>query len=90
MDSILRPQAVTEKIEELNRLTKQYPDYLPIEVVANFFRAKPDGIRAYIDNSPRPFGISWQRMGKVNRAYKIPTAMFYLWYTGAAGYREEA
>ncbi|MDU7339327.1 MAG: hypothetical protein E7L17_14585 [Clostridium sp.] len=89
MQNILAPEVITKKIDELNGLVDQYPDFLPVEVVSRFLCAKSDGIRAYIDNAPNPFGISWQQMGKQNRAFKIPTVKFYLWYTNGFGYRKE-
>lgn len=89
MQNIMAPAVITNKIMELNKIVEENPVYIPLEVCAEFLKVKPNGLRAYLDNAPHPFGISWQQMGKLNRAFKIPTVKFYLWYTNGEGYREE-
>ena len=89
MQNIMAPESVTRKIMELNEIVEENPVFIPLGVIAKFLGADDGGIRAYLDNAPHPFGISWQQMGKANRAFKIPTVKFYLWYTNGAGYGKE-
>ena len=85
MTSLPILSCITEKIQQLNQLVEQYPDAIPLPVVARFMGVADEGLRAYIDNTPNAFGISWKRMGAVNRAYKIPTIRFYAWYRNGLG-----
>lgn len=85
------PQPVRSKLEELETLVEKYPDYIPIPVLASFLGANAEGLRNSIEKGNAPFGICWQkevRHGKLtrpgNRAYKVPTATFWLWYTNNA------
>lgn len=78
------PEAIVEKLKELDELVEKYPQYIPINECADFLGAKKDGLRAAIENGKCPFGISWQCMGSVNRGFKIPTVTFYMWYTQGA------
>lgn len=80
MDDIPVPQCVTDDLLGLNHLAEQYPKAIPLPAVAQFMGVTDEGLRAYIDNNPNAFGISWKRVGAVNRAYKIPTVRFYSWY----------
>lgn len=65
--------------ENLEKLCKDYPLYIPVDVLAEFLHVKPAGLRASIDQGRCPFGFSWT-LG--NRSgYKIPTATFKAWYT---------
>ena len=87
MDLVI-PKEIIDKIEELNQIVHQYPDTIPVPVLAKFLGVADEGLRAYIDNSREPFGISWQQMGKQNRAFKVPTVKFYFWFTnGAVGFK---
>ena len=89
MQSISTPAQVTGKISELNQITKDYPLSIPISVIAKFLDCDGSSVRAYLGSSPCPFGMAWQKSGKANRAFKIPTAKFYLWYTNGIIFREE-
>lgn len=80
MTEIPIPECVADKLLRLNQLAEQYPDNIPLPEAAKFMGVADEGLRAYIDNTPNAFGISWKRMGAVNRAYKIPTIRFYSWY----------
>ena len=80
MDDIPIPQCVADDLLGLNRLVEQYPKAIPLPAVAQFMGIADEGLRAYIDTNPNAFGISWKRVGAVNRAYKIPTVRFYSWY----------
>jgi hypothetical protein len=85
MTEIPIPKCLVDKLQRLNQLAEQYPDSIPLPVVAGFMGFADEGLRAYIDNNPNAFGISWKRMGAVNRAYKIPTIRFYAWYRNGLG-----
>ena len=80
LTDIPMPEALRDKLSALNELAQTYPDKIPLPVVAHFMGLADEGIRAYIDNNPNAFGMSWQQLGAVNRAYKIPTMRFYAWY----------
>lgn len=75
------PKAIVDKLIELDQLVALNPQYIPLIECASFLGAKSDGLRASIENCKCPFGISWQCMGAANRAFKIPTVTFYMWYT---------
>ena len=79
------PKPVLDKLIELNQIIEEHPVYIPLPVVASFLGAKPEGLRMSIEKGQCPFGVSWQRLGKVNKAYKIPTLTFYMWYTQGIG-----
>lgn len=73
------PAVVTNRIVELNNLVSANPLYLSVADVAEFLHMKPAGLRSAIEHGSCPFGFGW-KLGE-NRACKIPTATFYLWYT---------
>lgn len=75
------PTVIKKKMNELNELIEKNPDYISVVELAKFLKMKPDGLRNCIDNGKCPFGIGWKINARGNRAYKIPTATFYLWYT---------
>lgn len=79
------PDSIKTKITELNQLAEQYPDVIPLPEAARFMKISPEGLRAYLDNNAVPFGMTWQQMGAVNKAYKIPTVRFYAWYRNGLG-----
>lgn len=90
------PQAITDKIKELDRLIEKYPDYIPVPVLADFLHTKTDGIRAYLKSGNCPWGFSWEldvpdirfngkkleTTHKGSTGYKVPTVPFYKWFTG--------
>ena len=47
---------------------------------AAFLGMDADSLRASIEHGGCPFGLGWQKDIRGNRAFKIPTATFYLWY----------
>ena len=65
--------------ERLEKLCKDYPLYIPVDVLAEFLHVKPAGLRASIDQGRCPFGFSWTLGSR--SGYKIPTATFAAWYT---------
>jgi hypothetical protein len=80
MSEIPIPKSITDKLLKLNQLAEAYPDKIPLPALAHFMGMADEGIRAYIDNNPNAFGMSWQQLGAANKAYKIPTVRFYAWY----------
>ncbi|WP_035317110.1 hypothetical protein [Clostridium sp. MSTE9] len=79
------PESLRQKIIELNSLAERYPDIIPLPEVARFMKISPEGLRAYLDNDSVSFGMTWHKMGAVNKAYKIPTVRFYAWYRNGLG-----
>lgn len=81
------PQPIKDRIGELDKLVEEHPVYIPLPVVSKFLRANPEGLRACIESGKCPWGISWKKDIRGNKAFKIPTVTFYFWYVGAA-YRQ--
>jgi hypothetical protein len=75
------PDAVADSIKKLQELVQKYPQFIPLPECATFLGMDRDGLRRAIETNTCPFGIAWQRPGAANRAFKIPTATFYFWYT---------
>lgn len=65
--------------EQLEKLCKDYPVYIPVDILAEFLHVKPAGLRASIKQGRCPFGFSWS-LGE-RSAYRIPTITFVAWYT---------
>ena len=85
---IFIPKVITEQLEALNELVERNPTYIPIPELAKFLHVNPSGIQASIENGWCPFGIAWIQDGAVRKAYKVPTATFYLWYVQGCGFRK--
>lgn len=86
MAELIRPpKSVARKLQELRELCNAHPDYLSVGDVAKFTGTKPDGIRNSIELGNCPFGFCWQLNQGGNKAFKIPTVTFYLWYTQQTG-----
>lgn len=91
MQNILAvPRPVVDKLDELNVLIEKYPAYIPLTSAAAFLGMHSDGLRASIEHGGCPFGIAWQKDIHGNRAFKIPTPTFYLWYTQGGPFRWQA
>lgn len=82
---ISAPQTITEQIDALNELCKQYPTKIPVEACAKFLGISGQALRAMIEGRRCPFGLGWLREGAGNRAFIIPTLTFYLWVTTPNG-----
>lgn len=76
----MTPQVVQDKIGQLNDLVNKYPDAIPLQEVANFLGLDGRSLRSYLQSNPFAFGMSWIKPGAENRAFRIPTTKFYLWY----------
>lgn len=89
MSNLLKiPEPVERSLEQLNQLVEKHPIYLPVGEVAEFMGMDHDGLRRSIETGNCPFGIGWQKGLTGNRAFKIPTTTFYLWYTNGIGFRK--
>lgn len=88
LETMKIPKPIVEQIEALDRLVEEHPVYIPLPEIAKFLKANPEGIRACIESGRCPWGISWKKDIKGNKAFKIPTVTFYFWYIGAA-YRQD-
>lgn len=64
-------------------LMQQYPDRIPVNAVAEFLGCAPDTVRAWVEAGN--MGICERKIGKQNRAFLIPTAMFLRWYLRYSG-----
>lgn len=77
-----RPAWLKAKIEALDELCADYPDTIPIEVAAKFFKIDPNQIRVWAMKNPdNPFAIG---IGGEKGRYgytRILTIPFYLWCT---------
>lgn len=81
------PKFLPEKIDELNALCEQNPIKLSVSAAADFLGLDKDSLRAAIECGNCPFGLGWQKEGKGNRGFFIPTVTFWLWFMQGAGYR---
>lgn len=81
------PKPVSDKLDELNELIERNPLYIPLIEAARFLGMDDDGLRASIEHGACPFGLGWKKDIRGNRAFKIPTATFYLWYTQGGPFR---
>lgn len=75
------PQPIIKKLKELERIIEENPSYIPLPVVASFLGANAEGLRACIEAGNCPFGICWRKNVRGNKAFKIPTLTFFMWYT---------
>lgn len=66
-------------LEELNVLVTTYPRWIPISAASKFLHAKPEALRASIEQGSCPFGFCWKLGDRM--AYKLPTVTFFCWYT---------
>lgn len=75
------PKPVSDKLQELNQLVEENPQYISVPVIARFLGMNAEGLRASIEHGQCPFGLAWQKTAAASKAYKIPTVTFYMWYT---------
>lgn len=84
---LMIPQPVADRLEALNQLVDQHPQYIPVPDVAALMGMDPASLRASIDTGNCPFALGWQKDIKGYKAYKVPTVPFYLWYTQGVGFK---
>lgn len=77
------PEPIMEKLNELNKIAYDHPVNIPVQVCAKFLGISIDCLRAWLSQDRCAVGMGWQKAGKENRAFCIPTTQFYLWYTNS-------
>lgn len=75
------PSPILEKLDELEMLVEENPVSIPLRDCADFLGMNADSLRRSLEMGQCPFGIGWQKQEGGNRAFKIPTVTFWLWYT---------
>lgn len=71
--------AIAPKLNQFANILEQYPDAIPIVVVADFFGTSPEGLRTSLREERCPVGYGWKAGGK--SGFCIPTIRFYFWVT---------
>lgn len=72
------PQCVIDRLRELTELCKKYPVSIPLPEAAKFYGLEPPSLREALINGTCPIGFGWQKVVGGNRAYCIPTHLFYV------------
>lgn len=65
--------------DDLEKLLKKFPIYIPVSAAAAFLHMAPEALRASMEQGRCPFGFSW-KLGD-RSGYKIPSIAFYTWLT---------
>lgn len=73
------PQAIQERIEELEKIVAEYPHKIPLSVAADYLDMNTDGLMTALIRGNTPFGMAYQKQDGGNRVSVIPTLTFYLW-----------
>ena len=76
----MMPTAIADKLHRLTEICEQYPDAVPVDVVAKFNGTHPESLRNSLKEGTCPFGYAWNRGSR--SGFSIPTIRFYLWITG--------
>lgn len=77
---------MTDKIKEflkkddakIESLIERYPEKVPVKEAAELLGCCPATIQTALESGK--LGFSERKLGKVNRAFVIPTAHFVRWY----------
>lgn len=77
--------AIRQKLAELERIVREHPLKIPIEVAADFLGINREGLMAALMRGNAPFGFAYQKQDGGYRVPVIPTVSFYLWYSNATG-----
>lgn len=77
-------KAITPKLGQFANILEQYPDAIPITVVADFFGTSPEGLRTSLREERCPVGYGWKAGAKYG--FCIPTIKFYFWVTARGGF----
>lgn len=77
----MTPKAILEQTKEFYQLIDANPQCIDLPDVAQFLGVNAEWLRCAIDQGRASFGFSWKKAGKGNRAYKIPTLVFWNWVT---------
>ena len=78
-------EQIKERLAELERIVKEHPLKIPLEVVADFLGINREGLMAALIRGNAPFGFAYQKQDGAYRVPVIPTVSFYLWFTNATG-----
>lgn len=73
MNLLKLPEESEAEVRELRELCNQRPVYIPLPKAAAFFETDAESLRCSIEQGKCPFGISWYKDSKGNRAFKIPS-----------------
>ena len=66
--------------ERLDRLVTEYPERIPVKVVAEILNCNADTVRSLCEQN-HVFGDGYKKIGATRGAVLIPTATFVRWYT---------
>lgn len=72
------PQCVIDRFAQLRKLCEKYPVTVPLTSAAKFLGVSPECLRESIITGSCPFGFGWQKTAGGNRAFCIPTHLFYV------------
>lgn len=84
------PEPIRERMDELENLVNDNPFELSVNQTAQFLRMDAECLRACIEAGKCPFALGWKKNTRGSRAFKIPTASFYFWYTVNSGMQQLA
>lgn len=72
------PSCVADRLKELAEICEANPVQIPLPVAAKFLGVESPSLRAAIMDGSCPFGFGWRRTARGNRAFCIPTHLFYI------------
>lgn len=75
-------KVIQDKLNELNEIIEQYPQDIPIDVLAKFLGWKDSTLRSAIERGNFP-GVWYQTCLNGRKVYKVLTIPFYFYYTKA-------
>ena len=76
---------IRERLAELERIVRENPLKIPLEVVADFLGINREGLMTALMRGNVPFGFAYQKKDGGYRVPVIPSASFYLWYCNTTG-----
>lgn len=77
-NEVRTPSCVTDRLKELAEICEANPVQIPLPVAAKFLGVESPSLRAAIMDGSCPFGFGWRRTTRGNRAFCIPTHLFYI------------
>ncbi|MBQ8340052.1 MAG: hypothetical protein IJX39_04585 [Clostridia bacterium] len=78
-------EVIKQKLTELERIVKEHPLKIPLEVAAEFLGIGREGLMAALMRGNVPFGFAYQKQDGGYRVPVIPSVTFYLWYCNTTG-----
>ena len=76
---------IKQKLAELERIVREHPLKIPLEVAADFLGIGREGLMAALMRGNAPFGFAYQKQDGGYRVPVIPSVSFYLWYCNTTG-----